>query len=52
MNEIISDDVVSEIIAQINEKINIPFLSEKQEQYLFEFVLKSLLEVILKSKKP
>jgi len=41
-----SDPIIKEIARQLNKKVNIPFLSEKTEQKLFEVIAKAVLEVL------
>ena len=38
--------IAREIATQINNKINIPFLSEEQEQVFFELVVSKVIELV------
>lgn len=40
------DQIVKEIATKVNEKVNIPFLSEKVEQALIEKVIRVVLGVL------
>ena len=41
--------LVKEVATKINKLINIPFMSEKQEQILFEAIVQVVLELIFSS---
>jgi hypothetical protein len=42
------DEIVKKIATEINEHIDIPFLSESQEQILFETVIRLILTLFPK----
>jgi hypothetical protein len=46
MNHIESDDFASMLATKLNEKINIPFVSEDKEQILFEKVMDVVTDVM------
>tara|TARA_R100001463_G_scaffold10900_6_gene31198 strand:- start:1972 stop:2199 length:228 start_codon:yes stop_codon:yes gene_type:complete len=46
MNHIGSDDFASMLATKLNEKINIPFVSEDKEQILFEKVMDVVTDVM------
>jgi hypothetical protein len=41
-----SDQIVKEIATKVNKKVNIPLLSEKTEQALFESIIWAVLEAV------
>jgi len=41
-----NDLIIKEIASKVNKKVNIPFLSERTEQKLFESIVRTVLEVL------
>lgn len=48
----LNPDLAKEIADEVNKILNIPFLSESQEQLLLEFVLNLIIDKLNKFKKP
>ena len=48
----LNPDLAKEIADEVNKILNIPFLSESQEQLLLEFVLNIIMDKLNKFKKP
>lgn len=50
-NPTLNPDLAKEIADEINKILNIPFLSESQEQLLLEFLLNLIIDKLNKFKK-
>lgn len=48
----LNPDLAKEIADELNKILNIPFLSESQEQLLLEFVLNLIIDKLNKFKTP
>lgn len=51
-NPKLNPDLAKEIADELNKILNIPFLSESQEQLLLEFVLNLIIDKLNKFKTP
>lgn len=52
MNKEFLKPLVTELASQVNKVVNIPFVSEEQEQLFFEMIIMLVLETLLRQLLP